>query len=286
MELPEDAVPRATGFNAWWAVRGRSFLGTAAVTSVTIVVIGWMTGLRAVMHAAILSVATVALLPFVLVASGLLLLMGIGFVFALLASLGGEHLAIDHGLYGAGELWVGGGRWFASRYYRFMARQRHPLFWGFPAGVLFGGLILWALIAALVLPGEARTARILGRTMATIDQIYRDTGEFPPPDAHGHLTGRLSDGNGAAGTVLVDGFGQPLHYEVSGRWKLASWLLVSSGFDGKAGADDLCVSGTTKLAEWAEQATEFAHLLESIGAGTASTKDELAGIRALKCPRR
>lgn len=287
MPIPEHAVPAAEGLTAWWKVRGRSFLGAVGVASVSVVGVGWITGLRSVMHGAILSIATVALLPFVVIAGGLLLLMVAGFVLGCVATLTGEPPAVDHGLYAAGEVLLGGGRWFARRYYRFIARQRHPLAWGVPAGVLFGGLMLWVLIAALVLPGEAQTVRILSQAKTSIDQIYQQAGQFPRPDRQGHLAASaLGGASVAARVILVDGFGQPLQYEVWGKWPLASWRLVSLGFDGRAGADDLCASGTTKLNQWLEQADDLARLLEALGAGTASTNDELTGIRALQCPSR
>jgi hypothetical protein len=264
-----QAKSGATGLVAWWRVRGRGLLVTVAITSLLLVVLGWMTGLRAAMHGAFLAVAAVALLPFVLVSGGLLIVMAIGLVMGLASGAAADHAV---GLADASELVVGGGWSFGARYYRFIGRRRHPVFWGIPAGTLFGALVLWALLATFVLPGEARTVRLLLDTKARIDRAYRDTSEFPRPDEEGHVASE-------AGTVALDGFGRPLHYEVSGRWKLASWVLVSSGFDGKTGTDDdLCISGATRIAE------RVAPILKRIGEGTASTKDDLAGIRALTCP--
>ena len=89
------------------------------------------------------------------------------------------------------------------------------MFWGLVAGSLLGVLLLWALLAALVLPGEARTVRSLG--------------------------------------------------------------------DGKPSDDDLCISGSTKLVEWAQKARHLAQLLRSIESPNASVGERLAGIQALKC---
>jgi hypothetical protein len=249
-----------------------------AITAATLVVIGWMSGLRQVMHGALLALAVAALLPFVLVAGGLLVVMLIGFLLALSAAVAGAGDAFDDGLPGAGEAVVDGGGWLIPRYYRFLGRQRHPVFWGIPAGGLFGGLLLWALLAVFVVPGETRTVRDLTEAKAGIERLYSESGGFPRPDEHGHL--RLEPNR----PVLEDGFGRPLNYDVSGRWKLASWTLTSLGFDGKPSADDLCVSGSTGLLEWAGKVEHVARLLNNIKSGSAPLADRLGGIRALRCP--
>ena len=274
MQIPADASASSRGLRDWWTLRGRAFLGTLAITSLAVVGSGWLKGPRTVMHGALLSLATLALLPYVL---------AIGVIFALSAVLlFGAGFPLAHP-YGIADGVAKGGAWFAAHYYGLVARQRHPLFWGVPAGVLFGGLMLWALIAVIVVPGEARTVRIFGQTRATLDRTYRDTGEFPRPDAQGHLSAAVSDGHAAPGLV-VDGFGRPVRYQLTGRWKVASWVLVSSGFDGQPGADDLCLSGGTQLGVWAGRASELARLLWLNDPRTASLRDELLGIRALSCP--
>jgi hypothetical protein len=279
------ATDDARGLISWWRVRGGSFLALAATTSVAIVIVGWTSGLRAVMHATLVSLAIAALLPFVVAASGLLLIMGVGFSLALLTSLTGEHVQAEGGLYGLAEMVLGASRRLAPRYYRFVAHPRQRFLWALSAGALFGCLTLWGLMAALVLPGEARTVQILGQARARIEQVYRDTGEFPRPDDEGHLETSALDKETTSRGVLVDGFGRPLHYDVSGRWRLASWALVSLGFDGRAGADDLCVSGATRLTQWAQEA-DLAGVLRALGSGRVLMTDELAGIRALACPNR
>ena len=272
----------------WWKIQGRRFLIATAVTTVTLVVSAWMSGLRQIMHGALLTFAIAALLPFVIVAGGLLMIMAIGFILALAAALArADDVPLGHRLYGAGEAVVEGGGWLIPRYYRFLGRQRHPAFWGVPAGLLFGGLLLWALIAALVIPGETRTARTLTETTTKIERVYGQSGGFPQPDDRGHLTLEGIDAaQSTASGVLEDGFGRPFKYEVAGRRKLASWTLTSLGFDGKTSADDLCVSGSTKLVEWAEKGEHVARLLRDIQSGSAPIDTRLAGIRAFQCPDR
>jgi hypothetical protein len=263
--------------SGWWKLQGRRFLVAAVITAIAVVVLGWTTGLRQVMHGALLALAVAALLPLLLVAGGLLVIMLIGFLLALPAALAGAgEVPADGALDGAAEPVVEGGGWVIGRYYRLLGRQRHPVFWGIPAGVLFGGLVLWAMIAALVVPGETRTVRALAEAKAAIERVYGASGRFPPPSGHGQLPpAAIGASESSAGGALQDGFGRPFAYEVSGHWKLASWKLTSLGFDGKPGADDLCVSGSTKLMGWIDKLGNVARL---------SFGDRLAAVRALRCP--
>jgi len=111
---------------------------SAGVTTAALVAMGWMTGLRDVMHGALLTLAIAALPPLAIVAGGLLLVMMMGFFFALAAALA---QADDLPVYGVAEGVLKGGRWLIPRYYRFLRRQHHPVFWGVPAGLLFAGLL-------------------------------------------------------------------------------------------------------------------------------------------------
>src|SRR5439155_4751853 len=87
-----------------------------------------------------------------------------------------------------------GERFLVGPYYRFLARRRHPLFWGLGGGVLLGALLLWALIGAVVLPGEARTGKILIDAKDRIEHSYQEGHKFPTS---------LAD----CGAPTVDGFG-------------------------------------------------------------------------------
>ncbi len=147
---------------------------------------------------------------------------------------------------------------------------------GGAVGALFGALVLWALIAAIVVPRETSTAARLAAARDAIETAYRDTGELPRPDEGGHLRIALA---GGPVSVVDDGFGRALAYRVSGKWKLASWTLTSAGFDGAPSADDLCLSGGTKLMQWVDKAA-------ALGAALPSYADRLAQVRALRCPAR
>jgi hypothetical protein len=236
----------------------RQFVITAVVVATTVLAIGWATGLRVVMHGALLSVAVAAFLPFVIIAVVLFVILVLGLV----AAASGEA-PVDLGGVDGGASFIEGGFHFIPIYYRFLARQRHPLFWGTPVGTLLGGLLLWGLLGALVIPGEMRTVQILGEAKTQIDQAYAKNGRFPAAE-----DGKLIEG----GQTVVDGFGRPLHYAVSGKWKLASYRLASAGYDGEESGDDLCVAGASGLMKLVSVAAAFS--------------DRLAGIRALRCTER
>lgn len=268
--------------------RRRLFLSTSLLTAVAVVAAGWGTDLRAVAHGALLAVAGLALLPLVLVGTGLALVL-LGVVALPLVAIVGQEPDVADGspLVRAGGKLLAAGGGLVLPYYRHLLRQRHPVFWGVPAGALLGGLALWLVLSAVVVPGEIRTVRILGETKQRIDELRRTSGSYPRPTADGHLTAAALEGREpGSGAPLVDGFGRPLHYEVSGPRMLSSFVLVSRGFDGEPGRDDLCEAGETRLARLVDDAAAAASLAQRIATRSASTRDELRGIRALRCEGR
>jgi hypothetical protein len=126
--------------------------------------------------------------------------------------------------------------------------------------VLFGGLILGAAIAIVVMPKEADTVALLQEARTKLEAQQQREGSFPEPDGSGHLV--------LDGAVLKDAFDRPVHYRRTGAWKLATFTLRSDGYDGVAGGDDLCVTGQTKIVRFLE----------------ATISDRLEGIlKALDC---
>jgi hypothetical protein len=117
--------------------------------------------------------------------------------------------------------------------------------------------VLWGALALMRLPRESDTAETLQRAKLEIERIYQKDGSFPKPE-RGHLV--------IDGVTYEDGFGQPLVYDVTGAWKLATWTLRSHGFDERPGNDDLCIGGETKLIALAER-----------------TVDKYTGIQSLRC---
>jgi hypothetical protein len=255
----------------------RSLLLTIIVVAAGVVALGWFTGVRRVMHGALLSLAVGAFLPFVVVAAGIalsLLVVVLGLLAALLAE-GGVEVPHDAGA-SVGEL----GLRLVGPYYRFLARRRHPVFWGVPIGALAGGLGLWALLATIVLPGEARSAVAIAGAQADVERCYARTSRYPEPTPEGHLLRRDLDPAAGEGAVR-DGFGRPLRYEKRGRWKVASYRLRSDGFDGRpGGGDDLCRSGVTRLGRLAE-AVRVSRTPGGLG---VSVGVRLGAVREMRCP--
>jgi hypothetical protein len=233
----------------------------------------------------------VAFLPFVILAVGVFLLsmVPIFLAVAVLMTVGGaEGTALPLEAMESGVEAVVEGTALVPRYYRLLARQRHPIFWGIPLGVLIGGVLLWALIGYIMIPGESRTVQILAETKQQVERVYGETKQFPRPDRTGHLPTLALVVPGAPPTppdVVMDGFGRPLVYAVSGQGPFAAYTMTSWGFDGRPGRDDLCVSGAARLRQWAGAAASLLLALtnqqDSYRQGLVT---RLQAVRAFHCP--
>lgn len=225
------------------------------------------------MHASLIAVATFAFLPFTIIAAGLVF-AGILMILTLIAAIvaGGGDI-------GGGEVaepFANAGVRSIPPYYRWLARQRHPVFWGIPVGVLFGGLLLWGFVATIVVPGEARTVETLAEVQAEIEQIYDAEKRYPQPTAGNHLTHAALNRPDLPG-IVTDGFNRPIEYKVDGRWRIASYRLRSLGYDGAHGTDDLCMFGSTRLARLSSLIKRDAK------AGRLSIVIKLGAIKDLSC---
>ena len=171
---------------AWWKAHGRKFALAAGITTTVVVALGWLTDLRGVLHGALLSFAIAALLPFVIIAAGVAVILLVALVGAIAAALGDGGGDMSVAVEGGAGLIEGGAR-IAPKYYAFLARRRHPVFWGTGAGVFLGGLLLWAVLAIFVMPGETRTTDTLYEARARIELYYAEHGGLPKPDADHRL---------------------------------------------------------------------------------------------------
>jgi hypothetical protein len=125
----------------------------------------------------------------------------------------------------------------------------------------------------------------LAETQQQIERFHKKTGRFPTPDAEGRLTSKAL-GLEAAGAgnddFKLDGFGRPLHLRVKGKGILASYTLISWGYDGKPGRDDLCISRSSDVSKWA------ALLADKLGLNQPGKAPELTvllrGVLDLHCP--
>jgi hypothetical protein len=256
------------------------FVLAAVSTAVLVMIVGWFTDVRHLLHWILLSLAVTAFLPFVIIGGGLAIGLVLGLVGAV---LGADAAGVEVGE-GAAEIGVR----ILHPFYRFLGRRRHPVFWGIPVGMLLGCLLLGAIIALVIVPRETQTVRILAETQQQIEKFHKKTGRFPTPDAEGRLTFKaigMEPPDAAKGAYVLDGFGQPLHFRVKGKGILASYTLTSWGYDGKPSKDDLCISGSSQVAKWAEQAFRLAEKLGLDKEGNAPPLSAfLRGILDLQCP--
>lgn len=244
----------------------RRFGFTALAVALLVLVVGWFTGLRVVFHGAMLGVATIAFLPFLFIASLVLLFMAMAVAIALAGADGGDVPGGD----AAGEAAFG----FVGPYYRFLGRQRRPEFWGVPVGVLLGGLLCWAALGAIVVPGEARTVEALAAASQTLDSAYETSREFPAP-----VEGALV----VDGKPIEDGFGRSFIYETKSVGPAHSWSLRSRGYNGvDGGSDDLCVDGGNAVARLADAADALANLITRLS-GDSSVSDTINAVHSSRC---
>lgn len=238
-----------------WLVR---FTLTTALISLVVVTTAWFTPLRDVLHGALLTVAVVAFLPFILALIGLVLL-GIVVMICAIGAIFGEAVDPTAGLEGAAagcELSVA----VAPGYYRWLARRRHPFFWGLWAGCLVGAGLLGLLLFCVVIPGESQTALRFAAIQGAIEEYRLVTGVFPAPTEAAHLD--VSELEGISEEIrteslFLDGFGRPVRYSLEvatptlitiGGLNVSSgrgvrYRLTSLGFDGVESKDDLIFAG-------------------------------------------
>lgn len=254
-----------TSITKWFDRNGPRFALAAIIVAVVVVSLGWFTDLRDVMHYAILAVFGVAFLPFILLAGVIALVL----LVALVAALAGGEAGVDAPIGSFGEEWFVG---FTSWYYGRLARIRHPFMWGIPAGLLLGALCVWGLLTMLVAPREAKTLQTLAESQEHIEAKYEQDGEFPEPvDGQLHIDGE----------PVLDGFGNPVLYDISGVWKLRAFTLRSLGADEERSDDDLCMRGGTKWREATEKGLLAA--VEKLGGGESDLGDRIGHVLEFRC---
>lgn len=267
-----------TPLRAWVRAKGRLFALATVMTALIVVLAGWFTEARDVMHTALLTLAVVALLPVIIVGG----VLAFGIAISILGALAGDAdggaaaLGADAALATLAPM-EKRRQSLVERYDGFFGRRRHPVFWGIPAGLVLGSLVLWLVIGIAILPREGRTIERMVAAQSAIEDHYRAHGALPKPGVDGTL--RVGD------RVLIDGFGRPFAYRVRGAWKAASWSLQSPGYDGVASEDDLCLTGQTKLMKLADTIALGVSAITELRRGTAAAATKLSAIQALRCPR-
>jgi hypothetical protein len=245
------------------ALSARAIFGAAAGGVLLLVLLlGWLTELRGVMHALLITLGTHALVPFVAVLGVVALFSAAALSTALIAEDASGRSNLQAPI---------GGRQLARAYDEQIRRQRrHPLAWGAAAGLGLGLVGVWLVLAALVVPLETRTLGVLLLAGARLDAAARGA---PPPNsaalpnatalpnaarptdapaapgvnlrraapADGHLY--PSAWNGATDTVdnpVLDAFGRAVRYQTDAS-EGGAYVLRSLGLDGVPSRDDLCV---------------------------------------------
>jgi hypothetical protein len=260
---------------------------------------GWLTGLRGAFHGMVLVLSVAAFLPLLVVLTFILLFL----VVSLLAVLVGESDAAPAAAdaFAASEGLANFRRRILVPYYRVLFAQRHPALLGAACGLLLGTLLIGMLLSLLVVPGEVCT---LKRMAAVQGALQKQIGWLHGPPAP--VQGRWADAALLPGTppgwpycaaastepaestsLLLDGFGRRLTYEVSGRWPLASYSISSLGYDGRPSGDDLCISGNTLARSTLDRLKDTAKLVHDLLAGPsgqAATHHWWSAVRATSCP--
>jgi hypothetical protein len=257
---------------------GLAVAATALSVASAMVALGWTTGLRHVMRAALLAASVIAFFPFVAIAVCCAALLVAGLVLSIAAASAGEVGLDGFGSHGVAAAAQNGTGWLSRsvrRYYQFLRARRHPAWLGAAAGIAIGTLACWGLLAWFVIPVETRTMESLVKAQVQLEAEQKSAGRYPSPDANGHLV---------LGTETVtDSFGRPVMYQLQGRWKAQSYRLRSLGANGREGGDDLCVSGRSKLAAMAARFAEPLAVLELLSGSSAKWSSKLETLRSADC---
>ena len=273
------------------------FLLTFSLVCGLLVIIGWASDLRGAFHGMLLALSVAAFLPLLVVLACIVLF----FVVCLVAVMAGDSDALSAAdSVGLGEGIVVYFKRILVPYYRFLFTRRSPVFLGAVSGFLLGTTLLWALLTLIVLPGEVCSLTRLTALQNAIDRYYKSHGKYPSPVQDKWL-GRevLSDADAdwpackapaaepeGGDAVLLDGFGQRIHYSVAGRGRLASYGLRSLGYDGRQGDDDICLTGETRgqaaLDRVAGAADSVGRLFHGIS-GKLALHHRWAALRAASC---
>jgi len=267
---PRRSVPARLRF-AWAACIG--LLG--------VLTLGWLTGLRGVMHALLITLGSVALVPLSLVLGSVALVAAASLVISLIA----DDTALARPGPSSPPARASGGRWL-HLYQSFLERRREsPLALGLAAGLALGLFGLWLVLAALVLPLETRTLGILRLAQARLASLPAAS----PPAADGLLhpsgwsgskgeTGAADSGAGPDGPVL-DAFGHPIAHVAAGG--AGGFTLRSLGLDGVASRDDLCASGRAGLSP--ADASGLLRFVEDLRADRLGWSERLRALGEARC---
>lgn len=202
---------------------------TVGITAVLVCVAAVVAGLDRVLVGGVQALATVVALPFVIALAVAAVLIVPFIPFLIISYLTDDVLDLPDGDF----VVEGVGRHIVKPYFRWIGKQRSPIFWGVPSGVVTA-LVFLAIVgyvrAAPERAAAAEAARKLEETRALLEKLqgelraeYERTGKFPETFS------------------ATDPYGNALSYVVVESRSRSSYTLTSLGPDGKPSDDDLCV---------------------------------------------
>jgi hypothetical protein len=262
------------------------FAWATGVGLLGVLLLGWLTALRGVMHALLIALGATALLPLALV---LLVVAGVAAV-SLASTLIADDSRLPRSTAGAAS----GGRWLHA-YHAQLARQRQsPLAWGFAAGGALGVVGMWLVLAALVVPLETRTLGILRLAQARLASSASASPasassasapaapEAPVPSDSVLRPSAWSPAGAGADEPVLDAFGRPVVSETRGA--AGEFTLRSLGLDGVASRDDLCAGGQTGSSP--ATVGDGLRFVEDLRADRLGWPALFAAIDSARCPTR
>jgi len=258
-------VPPRRSFSPRWR-----FAWATGVGLLGVLLLGWLTGLRGVMHALLIALGATALVPLSLVLAIIAVVAAV--------SLSSTLIADDSRLPRPNAGAESGGRWLRA-YHEQLARQRQqPLAWGFAAGGALGVVGLWLVLAALVVPLETRTLGILRLAQARL----ASASPAPVPSDGVLRPSAWGPASAGADEPVLDGFGRPVARETPGA--AGQFTLRSLGLDGVASRDDLCASGQTGSSP--ATVGDGLRFVEDLRADRLGWPALFAAIDSARCPTR
>jgi hypothetical protein len=304
---PRARLVELSAMSGRWSIRRvltpPVVFGAAASTALlAALLVGWLTGLRGVMHALLITLAAHALVPFVFILAVVAVLSAVSLATALIAD---EARAVSITPAAA----MGGSRLARAYDAHIRSQRRHPLAWGAASGLGLGVVGIWLVLAALVVPLETRTLGILLLAQARLDAAEPGAtsaaaamgGEAspaaePPPGARSGvaLRGATTQRQPSAGGLLYpsawggasesaapvsDAFGHAIAIGADAAGG-APYALRSLGLDGVPSADDLCVVGRTARVDRAHDPLAF---LESLRDGQLAWSEQFAALARARC---
>ena len=152
------------------------FIVASLAMGALVAMVGWLSDLRAVFHGTIIVFSVAAFLPLLVALTIVLAFLGMSAIAVLSGASDSAPTAAD--AFATSEGLAAFFRRVLVPYYRFLFSRRHPVLLGSACGFLLGTLLVWALLSAVVLPGEVCTLKRMAAIQSAIDSRLAS---FPSP---------------------------------------------------------------------------------------------------------